>query len=74
MIDVYEKIFHKRNDHLEFTFGPGAQFMVSKKNILKHPKSFYSGIVELLQHDIDPIEGYVIERFHSLILNGSNEN
>jgi hypothetical protein len=52
-----------------FTFGAGGQFIVSKKNILRKPKEFYYKIIELLQNDINPIEGFVIERFHKLILN-----
>lgn len=67
--EVYEKLFNERKDNMEFIFGAGAQFIVSKKNILKRPKSFYLKIVEMLQHTINPIEGFVIERFHSLILN-----
>jgi hypothetical protein len=69
LIDVYEKLFNEKKRNMEFIFGPGAQFIVSKKNILKHPKSFYLKIVEMLEYNINPIEGYVIERFHTLILN-----
>jgi hypothetical protein len=67
LIDTYEKIFNERKENMEFTFGAGAQFIVSKKNILKRSKAFYSKIVEILQNDINPIEGYVIERFHKII-------
>ena len=52
---------------MEFIFGAGAQFIVSKKQILKRPKEFYLKIVEMLQYSINPIEGFVIERFHKLI-------
>ena len=52
---------------MEFVFGGGAQFIVSKSNILKKPKSFYLKIVQMLENDINPIEGFVIERFHKLI-------
>ncbi len=52
---------------LEFEFGAGAQFIVSKKTILKRPRNFYLKIIELLDKNISPIEGYVIERFHKLI-------
>jgi hypothetical protein len=69
LIDVYEKLFNERKTSMEIAFGPGAQFIVSKKNILKRPKSFYLKIIEMLQHNINPIEGFVIERFHSIILN-----
>lgn len=67
LIDVYEKLFHERKTNMSFVFGSGAQFVVSKSRILKRPRSFYQKIVELLQHDVSPIEGYVIERFHKLI-------
>ena len=65
--DIYYKLFNEQKENFEFMFGAGAQFIVSKKNILKRPKEFYLKIVELLQNNINPIEGYVIERFHKLI-------
>jgi len=67
--EVYEQVFGHRKESMEFTFGAGAQFIVSKKNILKRPKSFYEKIVKILEKEVDPIEGYVIERFHTLIFN-----
>jgi hypothetical protein len=69
LIETYEKLFNERKENMEFIFGPGGQFMVSKKNILKHPKEFYLKIVKLLENDINPIEGFVIERFHKVIFN-----
>jgi len=65
--DVYEKLFNEKKENMEFIFGAGAQFIVSKQNILKRPKSFYYKIVELLQNHINPVEGFVIERFHRII-------
>lgn len=67
LIDTYEKIFNERKTDMDFIFGAGAQFIVSKKLILNKPKDFYLKIVELLQYDINPVEGFVIERFHKLI-------
>ena len=67
LIDTYKKIFDEKKEYMEFEFGAGAQFIVSKKCILNRPKTFYSKIVEILQNDINPIEGYVIERFHKII-------
>ena len=67
LIDVYEKLFNERKEELGFQFGAGAQFIVSKQVVLKKPKEFYHKIVQLLENDISPIEGYVIERFHRLI-------
>jgi hypothetical protein len=66
--DVYEKLFIEKKENMEFVFGAGAQFIVSKKNIIKNPKTFYLKIVEMLEYNINPIEGYVIERFHKIIL------
>ena len=66
---IYNKLFDEKREDMEFIFGAGAQFIVSKKTVLKRPKEFYSKIVELLSHNRAPIEGYVIERFHKLIFN-----
>jgi hypothetical protein len=69
LIDVYEKLFDEKKTYMKFKFGAGAQFIVSKKTILQRPKEFYLKIVEMLENDINPIEGFVIERFHKLIFN-----
>lgn len=65
--EVYQKLFGQNKEDLAFDFGAGAQFIVSKTNILRHPRSFYSSIVDMLSHHVNPIEGFVIERFHKLI-------
>ncbi len=67
LVDVYEKVFGQRKENMDFIFGAGAQFIVSKEVILKRPKEFYLKIIELLNKSINPIEGFVIERFHKLI-------
>lgn len=67
LIDTYEKIFNVRKNNMTFQFGAGAQFIVSKQRILKRQKDFYLRIVKMLEKDINPIEGFVIERFHGLI-------
>ena len=67
IINTYEKIFHKPENDICFQFGSGAQFIVSKKKILNKPVKFYQTIVEILENEISPIEGYVIERLHKLI-------
>ena len=69
LIGTYEKLFGERKENMEFQFGAGAQFIVSKQKILQRPKEFYLKIIEMLDKNIDPIEGYVIERFHKLIFN-----
>ena len=67
LIDVYEKLFNVKKDNMDFIFGAGAQFIVSKKQILQRPRDFYLKIINLLDKNINPIEGFVIERFHKLI-------
>jgi hypothetical protein len=67
---VYNKLFSEKINHPILEFGAGAQFIVNKKNILLNPKEFYLKIINLLEYSINPIEGYVIERFHKLILHG----
>lgn len=67
LIDIYEKLFGQRKTEMPFEFGAGAQFIVSRKQIHNRPKEFYMKIIELLQHEIGPRDGYIIERFHKLI-------
>lgn len=69
LIKTYEILFNERKENMEFQFGAGAQFIVSKKKILQRPKQFYLKIVKMLENNINPIEGFVIERFHKLIFN-----
>jgi len=67
--NTYNRIFCDNNENVnkEFYFCEGAQFVVSKKSLLKHSKSFYENIVAILDKTIDPFEGYDIERFHNVI-------
>ena len=63
----WERIFGLNIDNQECIFGDGSQFIVSKNKILKNTKKFYENIVKMLDYDIDPLEGYDIERFHKYI-------
>lgn len=65
--NVYEKLFNERKNSLNFKFGAGAQFIVSKKIILQRPKEFYLNIIEILENKMYPLTPWVIERFHKLI-------
>jgi hypothetical protein len=64
---IYEKIFGKRLEEMPFFFGTGAHFIVSRKQIHKHPKEFYLNIIKILEYHINPIEGHSIERLHPFI-------
>jgi len=67
---VYESLYGECNENKNFTFGAGAQFIVSKKNILNKPREFYLKIVKLLEYNYHPMEGFVIERLHKYIFTG----
>jgi hypothetical protein len=68
IFNTYEIIFNKKYDSNECIFGAGAQFIVSRRQILKKPKSFYRNIVKILENNINPDEGHDIERLHKYIL------
>ena len=57
-----EKTYNLCHKNETFPFGAGAQFIVSKENILSHPKSFYEKMIKLLDYDSNPLEGHAIER------------
>lgn len=65
--NVYNYIFNTNEEDRPIIFSPGAQFYVSKKLILTKPKIYYEKILKLLDHDINPIEGFCIERLWKYI-------
>ena len=65
--EVYTKIFDKKKADQRFSFGAGAQFVVSKETILSRPKSFYENMITLLNKECNPPEGYAIERLWMMI-------
>ena len=68
LYDVYRQLFQDDFIHTPIQFGAGGQFAVSKKLILSQPRSLYLQIINLLDKSSNPIEGFVIERFHRIIL------
>ena len=66
-LKIYRRLFKRNPTQPIVKYGTGAQFMVSKDAILKHPKAFYQSIVDMLSVSNNPIEGYIMERFHGLI-------
>jgi hypothetical protein len=65
---VWEHIFQEPSPEVRrWVFGAGAQMIVSKRTVLRRPRAVYERIVQILQRDADPIEGYVIERLHPVI-------
>ena len=72
MRPVYEKVFGaiKQEGH-PFVFGAGAQFVVSRAAIQSRPYSFYQNLCRLLDYDVNPIEGFSVERFWQMIFTHS---
>jgi hypothetical protein len=68
LLNVYKHLFQDNYIDTPIQFGAGGQFAVSKKLILSQPRSLYLQIVKLLDKSSNPIEGFVIERFHKIIL------
>jgi hypothetical protein len=62
-----KKLIEVCNNKESFSYGSGAQFIISKEKILSYPKSFYIKMIKLLDYDIDPPEGHAIERLWNKI-------
>ncbi len=71
LIPTYKAVFGLDKTTHPFTFGAGAQFIVSKNTILSRPKSFYENMIKLLDYDVNPSEGFIIERFWNMIFTHS---
>jgi hypothetical protein len=64
---VFYKLFGKIIEEHKILFGAGAQFIVSRERIHSRPRELYLKIVKILENEVDPIEGHVIERLHRFI-------
>jgi hypothetical protein len=70
---TYNKIFGVNiTENKDILFGSGAQFIVSRERILKRSRDFYKNIIDILDYHVKPLEGWVIERLHNEIFNGSD--
>jgi len=67
LTQVYRQLFDSDPPSYPVIFGEGAQFIVSRARIRQRPKAFYQRIVDMLGAQVNPIEGFVIERLHPLI-------
>ena len=48
-------------------FAPGGCYIVERERIIRYPKSFYIGIIKILDYDFFPSEAYIIERVMNII-------
>lgn len=71
MAPTYEKVFGIQKKGHPFTFGAGAQFVVSRAAIQSRPRSFYQNLCAVLDYDVNPIEGFSVERFWQMIFTHS---
>ena len=65
-----KKIYHmlfENNMPSRVSYGTGAQFIVSRDRIRQHSKAFYQRIVDVLSSSNNPLEGYIMERFHGFV-------
>jgi hypothetical protein len=66
---VHDMVFGNSPEYIEWIFGAGAQFVVSRDVILRNSKDFYLNIINLLESRDTVIIGHAIERLHPLIFN-----
>ena len=66
---VYEMVFGNSPEYIEWIFGAGAQFVVSRDVILRNSKEFYLNIINLLESVDTENIGHMIERLHPLMFN-----
>lgn len=70
MVPTYERVFGSfgttKKEH-PFVFGAGAQFVVSRAAIQSRPRSFYQNLCSVLDYDVNPVEGFSVERFWQMI-------
>lgn len=63
MYYFFDLLFNMTLKHSDIiSFYGGAQFVVSRETIRLRPKNFYKFLLKFLSYDINPIEGYIIER------------
>jgi hypothetical protein len=67
LAEVYAKLFGNPPLSREFKCGFGAQTIVSRERIRRHPVEIYEKIRDMLAYSNNPIEGFVIERFWGLV-------
>ena len=68
---IYEYLFGPITDNNQvIQFAQGAQFIVSKRAILSRSREFYKKIIDLLEKERNPYEGFIIERLHRVIFTG----
>ena len=67
LIHMYERVFGQAKTNHEFTFGAGAQFIVSRDAIRSRPKSFYENLLRIMEGSVHPPEGFALERFWTMI-------
>ena len=71
LIRGYERVFGVKKVSHEFQFGAGAQFIVSKEIIRSRSKAFYENILQMMDRENSPPEGFMLERFWNMIFTHS---
>jgi hypothetical protein len=71
LIRTYRAIFGVSKTNHQFQFAPGAQFIVSREAIWSRSKEFYENILRIMEREINPMEGFALERFWHMIFTHS---
>lgn len=61
------RIFEKYKPGKFVSFGPGACFVIPKKQILRHPKELYSVLSMISSYQFFPDEAFIVERILPMI-------
>ena len=66
-------LYHKPQYPKWLHFSPGACYIVEKERIIRHPKSLYVGLKEILSYEFFPSEAWMVERLMNIIFTSSWE-
>jgi hypothetical protein len=71
--EFYDKWFYPTKEEFT-TSGFGAQFIISRDCILFRSKDFYSEIIKCVNYEINPLEGYFMERLWPTIFDRTTKD
>lgn len=69
---LYEHLFNEKAPEV-FVCNPAGQFGVSREIILRNPRSLYERALSALSYDVNPIEGFCMERLWTAIFGFKSE-
>lgn len=70
LYETYRRIFLREHRDFTMVFGAGAQFIVSRAAILRHPREAYERALATVDHSVKPPQAYCLERLWPVIFLG----